>query len=95
MAASSSASRAHESAVKKEAEFQTLTKNYQELQTRVAGGRFVDEEARVGSKRAAPAEELARGGGLSNNSIWDQFGAHMRSSYSNDAFTPAAPRPNQ
>jgi hypothetical protein len=95
MAASASASRANESAVKKEAEFQALTKNYQELQTRVGGGRFVEEESRVGAKRAAPTEDPARGGGVSNNSIWDQFGAHMRSSYCNDSFAPAVPRPNQ
>jgi hypothetical protein len=95
MAASASASRANESAVKKEAEFQALTKNYQELQTRVGGGRFVEEDARVGSKRAAPTEDPARGGGKSDSSIWDQFGAHMKSQYSADSFIPMAPRPNQ
>ena len=36
---------------------QALTTNYEELKTRVDGGRFTQEEARVGSKRSAPDDE--------------------------------------
>jgi hypothetical protein len=95
MCASSAAGRDRENAAKKEAEFQALTKNYQELQTRVQGGRFVEEEARVGSKRAAPEEALHPTGGTSSTNIWDQFGDYMKTSYSNDSFAPPVPRVKQ
>jgi hypothetical protein len=95
MCASASAGRDRENAVKKEAEFQALTKNYQELQTRVQGGRFAQEDARVGSKRAAPEEIPHPSGGISSTNIWDQFGDYMKTSYSNDSFAPPVPRVNK
>jgi hypothetical protein len=94
MCASSAAGRDRENAAKKEAEFQALTKNYQELQTKVQGGRFTQEEARVGSKRSAPDEVLHPTGGSSNSNIWDQFGDYMKTSYNNDSFAPPVPRVN-
>jgi hypothetical protein len=93
MCASSAAQRDRDSAVKKEAEFQALDKNYQELKTRVEGGRFSHEAARVGSKRAAPDEPIHPQGGTVN--IWDQFGDYMKSSYSSDSFAPPVLRANQ
>jgi len=94
MCASSSAGRDRENAAKKEAEFQTLSENYKDLQTRVQGGRFTQEEARVGSKRSAPEETLDATGGPSTN-IWDQFGDFMKTSYTNDSFAPPPLRANQ
>jgi hypothetical protein len=92
MCASAAAGRDRESAAKKEAEFQALTQNYQELQTRVEGGRFAQEDARVGSKRSAPEEPLHATGGCSSTNIWDQFGDFMKVSYNNDSFAPAPTR---
>jgi hypothetical protein len=94
MCASSAANRSRENAIQKETEFQALSKNYEELKTRVDGGRFSHEEARVGSKRPAVDEPpQATGGGGSN--IWDQFGDFMKNSYNNDSFAPMAPRTKQ
>ncbi|KAJ1465954.1 hypothetical protein T484DRAFT_1757049 [Baffinella frigidus] len=90
MCASSAAHRDRESAIKKESEFQALTKNYEELKTRVDGGRFTNEDARVGSKRSAPEGPIHVQGGVSN--IWDQFGDYMKTSYSNDSFAPPIAR---
>jgi hypothetical protein len=96
MCASNSAGRDRENAAKKEAEFQALTKNYQELQTRVEGGRFTQQEARVGSKRSAPDEPLESNGvSASATNIWDQFGDFMKASYNNDSFAPPIPRVKQ
>jgi hypothetical protein len=91
MCASSASQRDRECAAKKETEFQALNKNYEELKTRLDGGRFAQEEARVGSKRAAPEEVLHPTGGVSN--IWDQFGDFMKTSYNNDSFVSSIPRP--
>ena len=92
MCASSTAANNRENAIKKETEFQALAKNYEELKTRVDGGRFANEDARVGSKRSAPDEQpLHPQGGPVN--IWDQFGQYMKSSYQADTFTPTVPRP--
>jgi len=93
MCASSAAHRDRENAIKKETEFQALTKNYQELKTRVDGGRFVEEDARVGSKRPASQELVYNQGGGGSN-IWDQFGDYMKASYTNDSFCPPVPRTN-
>jgi uncharacterized coiled-coil protein SlyX len=90
MCASSAAHRDRESAMKKETEFQALTKNYEELKTRVDGGRFAHEDARVGSKRAASEAPLHPQGGASN--IWDQFGDYINTSYNNDSFSPPIAR---
>jgi hypothetical protein len=92
MCASSSAHRDRENAIKKETEFQALNTTYQELKTRVDGGRFSNEEARVGSKRAAvdPTPQT----GASHN-IWDQFSEYMKTSYNNESFAPLAPRTKQ
>jgi hypothetical protein len=90
MCASSASQRDRECAAKKETEFQTLNKNYEELKTRVEGGRFSHEDARVGSKRAAPEEVLHASGGVSG--IWDQFGDFMKTSYKNDSFAPPVSR---
>ena len=90
MCASSAAARDRDSAIKKEAEFQTLTANYQELKTRVEGGRFSQEDARVGSKRAAPDTTIHPQGGVVN--IWDQFGDYMKTSYNSDSFAPPVVR---
>ena len=57
MCASSAAADNRENAIKKETEFQALAKNDEELKTRVEGGRFANEDARVGSKRSAPDEQ--------------------------------------
>jgi hypothetical protein len=89
MNASTASQRDRASAAKKEVEFQALSKNYEELKSRVDGGRFTTEEARVGSKRAAPEEILHPQGGVVN--IWDQFGTFMKSSYNNDSFAPRIP----
>ena len=91
MCASSASQRDRESAAKKETEFQTLNTRYQELQTRVDGGRFSQEDARVGSKRAAPEETLQATANQSSG-IWDQFGDFMKSSYNNDSFAPVVSR---
>mgnify|MGYP000208490732 CR=1 FL=1 len=93
MCASSAANRSRENAIQKEAEFQTLTKNYEELKTRVDGGRFTNEEARVGSKRSAPDEQPLPQTGNSN--MWNQFGDFMKSNYNNESFAPAPPRTKQ
>jgi hypothetical protein len=90
MCASSASQRDRECAAKKETEFQTLNKNYEELKTRVEGGRFSQEDARVGSKRAAPEEPIHPSGG--NLGIWDQFGDFMKTSYNNDSFPPPVAR---
>lgn len=89
MCASSASQRDRESAAKKETEFQALNTSYQELKTRVDGGRFSQEEARVGSKRAAPEAPLAN---TQSSGIWDQFGDFMKSSYNNDSFAPPVSR---
>ena len=94
MCASSAANRSKENAIQKEVEFQALSKNYEELKTRVDGGRFLQEEARVGSKRPAPDEQPHPMGGTGSN-IWDQFGDFMKSSYNNESFAPMAPRVKQ
>jgi hypothetical protein len=94
MCASSAANRSRENAIQKETEFQTLSKNYEELKTRVDGGRFSHEEARVGSKRPAVDEQPHPTGGGGSN-IWDQFGDFMKSSYNNDSFAPLPPRTAQ
>ena len=91
MFASSAAHHDRESATKKETEFQTLTKNYKELKTRIHGGRFTHEEARVGSKRSAPDDEPIHPQGGSVN-IWDQLGDYMKSSYQADTFAPTVAR---
>jgi hypothetical protein len=93
MCASSASQRDRASAEKKEVEFQALHKNYEELKSRVDGGRFTQEEARVGSKRAAPDEVLHPQGGSCN--IWDQFGDFMKTSYNNDSFAPPVARTAQ
>jgi hypothetical protein len=90
MCASSASQRDRESAAKKESEFQALHKNYEELKTRVEGGRFSHEDARVGSKRAAADAIPHPQGGVSN--IWDQFGDFMKTSYNNDSFTAPVSR---
>jgi vacuolar-type H+-ATPase subunit I/STV1 len=89
MCASSASQRDRESAAKKETEFQALNTRYQELQTRVDGGRFTQEDARVGSKRAAPEETLHAHANTSSG-IWDQFGDFMKQSYTNDSFAPVS-----
>jgi hypothetical protein len=86
MCASSAANRSRENAILKETEFQALSKNYEELKTRVNGGRFTNEDARVGSKRAAADEQPHPMGGTST--IWDQFGDFMKNSYNNESFAP-------
>ena len=91
MCASSASQRDRESAAKKETEFQALNTRYQELQTRVDGGRFSQEDARVGSKRAAP-EETLQVHATHSSGIWDQFGDFMKSSYNNDSFAPVVSR---
>jgi len=91
MCASSSAHRDRQNAIKKETEFQALNTTYQELKTRVDGGRFSNEEARVGSKRAAVDEVPFHQAGGGNN-IWDQFSEYMKTSYHNDSFAPLVPR---
>jgi hypothetical protein len=90
MCASAAANRSRENAIQKETEFQALSKNYDELKTRVDGGRFTNEDARVGSKRSAPDEQPNTMGGSTNgtSNIWDQFGSFMKNSYSNDSFAP-------
>jgi hypothetical protein len=88
MCASNAANRDKENAQKKETEFQALTQNYEELKTRVGGGRFSNEDARVGSKRGAADETPLAGGGANPNNIWDQFSDFMTTSYSNDSFKP-------
>ena len=95
MCASSAAGHDRKNAAKKEAEFQALSENYKDLQTRVQGGRFTQEEARVGSKRSAPEETLHPTGGSSSTNIWDQFGDFMKTSYNNDSFAPPPLRANQ
>jgi hypothetical protein len=89
MCASSASQRDRESAAKKETEFQALNTRYQELQTRVDGGRFSQEEARVGSKRAATEAPITHS---QSSGIWDQFGDFMKSSYHNDSFAPVVSR---
>jgi hypothetical protein len=91
MCASSSAHRDRENAIKKETEFQALNTSYQELKTRVDGGRFSNEEARVGSKRSA-ADEVPHHQAGGGNDIWDQFSTYMKSTYQNDSFAPAMTR---
>lgn len=97
MCASAAANRSRENAIQKETEFQTLSKNYEELKTRVDGGRFTNEDARVGSKRSAPDEQPEHTGASSgsNNSIWNQFEGFMKNSYNNDSFAPAPARTQQ
>jgi len=94
MCASSAANRSRENAIIKETEFQALSKNYEELKTRVDGGRFTNEEARVGSKRSAADEQPHPMGGSTGgtSTIWDQFGDFMKSSYNNDSFAPMPAR---
>jgi len=69
----------------------SVNTTYQELKTRVDGGRFSNEEARVGSKRAA-ADEVPHHQAGGGHNIWDQFSEYMKTSYSNDSFAPLAPR---
>jgi hypothetical protein len=97
MCASRAANNSRENAILKETEFQALSKNYEELKTRVDGGRFTNEEARVGSKRPAPDEQPNPMGGSTGgtSNIWDQFGDFMKNSYSNDSFAPMPPRTSQ
>jgi hypothetical protein len=54
-------------------QLQKVTEEYNALKTRVEGGTFNSEEARVGSKRKEP-EEPTRGGG----NAWDDFEASLR-----------------
>lgn len=97
MCASAAANRSRENAIQKETEFQALSKNYDELKTRVDGGRFTNEEARVGSKRSAPDEQPNPMGGSTgaNSGIWNQFEGFMKSSYNNDSFAPLPARTQQ
>ena len=83
MSASSASQTDKANAIAKETEFQALTQNYNELKTRVGGGRFVDESARVGSKRPAEGEPERQ-----SNDIWDNFSSFMKTSYNNDSFAP-------
>jgi hypothetical protein len=83
MSASAASQTDKANAMVKETEFQTLTQNYNELKTRVGGGRFSDESARIGSKRAA-TDDAAR----PVNDIWDNFSSFMKTSYNNDSFAP-------
>jgi hypothetical protein len=92
MCASSASQRDRACAAQKETEFQTLNKNYEELKTRVEGGRFTREEARVGDKRSAPEEVMAAASAPASSGIWDQFGDFMKSGYSNDSFAPPVTR---
>lgn len=83
MSASAASQTDKANAIAKETEFQTLTQNYNELKTRVGGGRFVDESARIGSKRPADSEPERQ-----VNDIWDNFSSFMKTSYNNDSFAP-------
>jgi len=83
MSASSASQTDKANAIAKETEFQALTQNYNELKTRVGGGRFLEESARVGSKRSADEEPERQ-----VNDIWDNFSSFMKTSYNNDSFAP-------
>jgi len=83
MSASSASQTDKANAIAKETEFQALTQNYNELKTRVGGGRFTDESSRVGSKRSADNEPERQ-----VNDIWDNFSSFMKTSYNNDSFAP-------
>jgi predicted ribosome quality control (RQC) complex YloA/Tae2 family protein len=56
-------------------EMQKIQEDYNSLKTRVEGGTFRNEEARVGSKRSEP-EPYSSGGGCKN--YWDDFEAEIR-----------------
>ncbi|KAJ1482399.1 hypothetical protein T484DRAFT_1804025 [Baffinella frigidus] len=85
MCASSAAKRDRESAAIKEQNFQELTKNYDELKTRVGGGNFMQQENRVSGHKRPAENEATR---PEKNNIWDDFSSYMKTSYSNDSFSP-------
>ena len=66
-------------------QLQKVTEDYNALKTKVEGGTFHSEEARVGSKRKEP-EEPARAGG--NNNAWDDFENSLRSGGGVGNYTP-------
>ena len=66
-------------------ELQRVTEDYNALKTKVEGGTFNSEEARVGSKRKEP-EDQTRGGESSN--AWDQFESSLRGGGGVGNYTP-------
>jgi hypothetical protein len=85
MCASSAAKRDRESAALKEEQFQSLTKNYDELKTRVGGGNFMQQDNRITGQKRAAENEAPR---PDKSNIWDDFSSYMKTSYSNDSFSP-------
>jgi hypothetical protein len=88
MCASSTAKRDRENAALKEEQFQSLTKNYDELKNRVGGGNFMHTDNRITGHKRAAEEEAPRVQGQGKPDIWDEFSTYMKTSYTNDAFSP-------
>ena len=65
-------------------QLQKVTEDYNNLKTKVEGGTFNSEEARVGSKRKDP-EEPSRG---ESSNAWDIFENSMRGGGGMDHFVP-------
>ena len=65
-------------------ELQRVTEEYNALKTKVEGGTFHSEEARIGSKRKEPEEPTRVGG----NNAWDDFENSLRSGGGVGNYTP-------
>jgi len=65
-------------------QLQKVTEDYNNLKTKVEGGTFHSEEARVGSKRKEPEEPIRGGGG----SVWEEFENSMRGGAGLNHFVP-------
>jgi hypothetical protein len=68
-------------AAKKEEQFQSLQKQYEELKERTEGGQFADEGSRVGSKRSALAPPEVVEDPEPPADIWSQFESYMKSEF--------------
>jgi hypothetical protein len=65
-------------------QLQKVTEEYNALKTKVEGGTFHSEEARIGSKRKEP-EEPTRG---ESSNAWDQFESSLRGGGGVGNYTP-------
>ena len=68
---------------------QEIQSEYNTLKTRVEGGTFRSEDARVVGKRKEPEEE-ARGGQGSGGNVWDEFESMMKTNGGVGHFMPDA-----